>query len=208
MLLLVLAMPVMAADAPRHGLMWNRTGLPLVFPLVVRTDPGRSYHVLLREVDTGEAALAAYIEGGRYFRVLTPPGTYRVEISHGQDWVSEEQLFGARTGLIRVAEPLTFQVESFTSKGGHFIDLRGYFSDEASLRVLPVQDCQTVDWVTDTRRATPAEAPPKGRKEGLLVLRGPLEALREDLALDLVYPDADRGERAPLWRFVGRVRDC
>ena len=34
--LLALLVPALAEDRPRGGLLWNRSGLPAAFPLVVR----------------------------------------------------------------------------------------------------------------------------------------------------------------------------
>ena len=62
---------------PPAGLMWNRTGLPAVFPLQVKTPPGQDHVLTLIDADTGTDALAAYIKGGAFFKVLVPPGTYR-----------------------------------------------------------------------------------------------------------------------------------
>src|SRR6056297_186762 len=76
-------------DAPSPtsaGLMWNRTGLPAVFPLQVKTPPGQDYVLTLIDADTGADALAAYIEGGAFFKVLVPPGTFRLKFAAGDVW--------------------------------------------------------------------------------------------------------------------------
>ncbi|PZX15736.1 hypothetical protein LX81_02368 [Palleronia aestuarii] len=123
-LLLWLLFAGAAAAAPDHGLMWNRTGLPLVFPLQIRTDPGRDTVLVMRDAETGEAAVAGYIEGGRFFRILVPPGTYELDFATGTEWVDEETLFGAETRRFSFPEPLTFAVEGLARKSGHLIDLR------------------------------------------------------------------------------------
>ena len=199
---LLLALPLWAGDAPRHGLMWNRTGLPLTFPLVIRTDPGQDYHVLLRHAQDGAPALAAFIEGGRFFRVLAPPGTYRVEISHGTDWQDETRLFGPQTELITLAEPLTFAVRNYATRGGHLIDLRWMQSQEVSLRTRPVKLCQSLV-------LQPGEDPRAGLREERADKAGE-EVLLPPLEPALVYP-APQGRqplRDSLMRWEVRPRVC
>ena len=60
----------------KPGLIWNRSGLPAVFPLQVKTLSGRDFVLTLVDEDTRLEALAAYIVGGAFFKVLVPPGTY------------------------------------------------------------------------------------------------------------------------------------
>lgn len=112
------------AEEQRAGLMWNKTGLPAVFPLQVMTDPGQDYYLTLRDAETGDAALAAFIEGGVHFRVLVPPGRFDLSFATGAAWQGETDLFGADTRRIVVADPLTFQVEGLAKKSGYVLDLR------------------------------------------------------------------------------------
>ena len=120
-----LALAGAVAAAPEHGLMFNRTGLPLVFPLQVRTDPGRDVALVLRDAETGEAAVGGYIEGGRFFRILVPPGTFTLDFASGTGWEGMETLFGPETERFTYPEPLTFAVTGVARKSGHLIDLRG-----------------------------------------------------------------------------------
>lgn len=122
------ALPVLASAgeaAPQPGLMWNRTGLPAVFPLLVKTPPGQDHVLTLIAVDTGEAALAAYIRGGAFFRVLVPPGTYRLRFASGEVWQGEEALFGPgpKTQIHNLPEPLTFETRGLGTKAGHVVTL-------------------------------------------------------------------------------------
>lgn len=112
---------------PPVGLMWNRSGLPAVFPLVVKTAPGQDYVLTLIDTATGKAVLAAYIEGGAFFRVLVPPGTFRLRFASGLIWRGEEALFGSgdSTELFELDRPLTFETRGLGTKAGHIIDLRG-----------------------------------------------------------------------------------
>jgi hypothetical protein len=115
-----------AQDRPL-GLLWNRTGLPAVFPLIVKTRAGRDYYMVLIDEATDRAALAAYIRGGEFFRVLAPPGTFRLRFFHGIGWQGEQRLFGPgdETQVFDLAEPLTFRTRGISRKAGHIIDLRG-----------------------------------------------------------------------------------
>ncbi len=73
-------------DEPRRvdvtpGLMWNRSGLPAIFPLQVKTSAGNNYFLTLIDAETGKKTLAAFIIGGEFFKVLVPPGTFVVRFS-------------------------------------------------------------------------------------------------------------------------------
>lgn len=114
-----------AETPPKVGLLWQNTGLPAVFPLILKTDAGADYYLRLHAVDTGEAKLAAYAVGGRFFKVLVPPGTYDIRVASGTGWQGEADLFGPGTRWIDIPEPLTFEVRNHATKGGHMIDLRG-----------------------------------------------------------------------------------
>lgn len=105
------------------GLMWNRTGLPAVFPLQVKTPPGQDYFLTLIDNDTGTPALAAYITGGAFFRVLVPPGTFRVTFATGDVWQGEEDLFGAATHVFELGKALTFETRGLGTKAGHVVNL-------------------------------------------------------------------------------------
>lgn len=137
-------------DHPRQGLMWNRTGLPAVFPLQVKTRVGQDYVLLLSNPQTGADVLAAYIVGGRFFRVLVPPGTFTVRFASGVTWQGEETMFGrhGETQVIEMPEPLTFEVKGFRVKAGHLIDLRQAAPGQtAQLDHKPVRICQWTAWL-------------------------------------------------------------
>lgn len=113
------------AQPPPAGLMWNRTGLPAVFPLQVKTVPGRDYMLTLIDAETGAEALAAYIEGGAFFKVLVPPGTFRLRFASGAVWQGEDDLFGPgeNTREFELRAPLTFETRGVGVKAGHVVDL-------------------------------------------------------------------------------------
>ena len=118
-----------AADVPPPpaGLLRNSTGLPAVFPLQVKTLPGRDHVVTLLDARTGEEALTAYIRGGAFFRVLVPPGVYRVQFVSGKHWQGEAALFGqgADVEVFALRHPLEFETRGLGIKAGHIVDLRG-----------------------------------------------------------------------------------
>lgn len=125
LMLSCLAPLALMAEPPRAGLMWNRTGLPAVFPLQVKTPEGADYYLTLSDAQTGEAALAAYIEGGEFFKVLVPPGRYVLRFASGEVWQGEDRLFGpgARTQRFELPHPLEFAIRGAGIKGGHVVTL-------------------------------------------------------------------------------------
>lgn len=146
-LLLALAGAVAADERPRAGLLWNRTGLPATFPLVVRSLPGRDYVVVLHDAETGAAALAAYFRGGDFFRVLVPPGTFRLRFDYGTRWLGEGAGFapGPATGHYDLPRPLTFRVAGFNRRAGHVVDLRTIHGEgQQQAAVAPAGTCQRV----------------------------------------------------------------
>ncbi|WP_323779289.1 hypothetical protein [Leisingera sp.] len=110
-------------DRPRSGLMWNRTGLPAVFPLQVKSPPGADYFLVLSREDSGEEALAAYFKGGAFFKVLVPPGRYVLHFASGTGWQGEGRLFGPDTRVFKLPEVLEFAIRGAGIKGGHKITL-------------------------------------------------------------------------------------
>ena len=121
---MVVAEVTAAAAAPPHGLMWSESELPRTFPLQVRTPPGRDAYLVLRDAATDAAVLGAYIEGGRFFRILVPPGTFVLDIAFGTDWQGREALFGPSTEVYAHPDPLDFGITGVGRKSGHLIDLR------------------------------------------------------------------------------------
>lgn len=112
LLCLCLLAPAVAAE-PKYGILRNYSGLPLVFPLAIKSDPGRDLLIALREPDSWDVAYTARVEGGAFFRVLVPVGTYVLEITPE----------GGAPYLY--PQPLTFRIEGLNRKVGHSIDLRG-----------------------------------------------------------------------------------
>ena len=129
-----------------NGLMWNKTGLPLVFPLQVKSLPGRDYYIVLSQSEDKVPALAAYVRGGEFFRVLVPPGTYNLEFATGTKWLGEDKLFGREeTQFFALRDPLEFAILNDRTKGGHSIDLRSLGPDGLpEITVVGANLCQTL----------------------------------------------------------------
>ncbi len=138
--------------------MWNRSGLPLVFPLILRTAPGEDVFVTLTAVGADAPAMAAYARGGEFFRVLVPPGTYELLFAAGTGWQGEDALFGPGDATRRFGldDPLTFRVRGLGSKVGHIVDLtdaaRGVLAGK-DIDVRPTALCRTVRLVPPDDRA-------------------------------------------------------
>lgn len=190
-----------AHDPPEHGLMWHRSGLPAVFPLQVKTRPGRDYLATLTDTATGADVLAAYITGGRFFRVLVPPGTFDIRFDYGLRWRGEALRFGsaAGAGQFTLPEPLTFAVRGIGRKSGHIVDLTGVdlaappSERTAEAQIKPQSICQVAQlgpipgYRLDTEKAdcrlglnVTEDCPPERavtsdqRRPDVTVLRGPV----------------------------------
>lgn len=171
------------------GLMWNRSGLPAVFPLQVKTAPGYDYRVTLFESETGEAALAAFINGGDFFKVLVPPGTYILNFDYGKDWQGEAEGFARDQGQFSLDDPLSFEIRGTDRKAGHVVDLTEFKPGQRVMAEIRQQSiCQTLRTDITPRYAGPArldldESRGARRRElfDIEVTRiGPLELLPPD----------------------------
>ncbi len=168
-------------EKPQTGLLWHRSGLPATFPLQVKTSPGDDYYLALVDAATQRAVLAAYIEGGAFFRVLVPPGVFTLRFEHGKTWHGENGRFGSGpdADVFVLDTPLEFSVEGVNRKAGHLVDLRGAFQPDAVVDVWPDAICQSV---SVTLEPSPG-AQPLSREEQGFPYRGisedPLDAARE-----------------------------
>ncbi|RVV97032.1 hypothetical protein EKE94_15315 [Mesobaculum littorinae] len=135
LLMLALAAPAGAAE---RGLLWNRTGLPAVFPLQVKTPPGAAWRVTLLDAETGRAGLAAAFDGGAFFRVLVPPGRYDLLFEAGQSFDSDG--FGAEgpSDSFVLERRLSFEISPGGRKTGHIVDL----TERGEARVTAQSICQ------------------------------------------------------------------
>lgn len=107
------------------GLIWNRSGLPAVFPLQVKTSAGQDYFLTLLDEESRKEALAAYIVGGEFFKVLVPPGKYTLQFLFGDVWRGGKHPFGlgSNTGDFELEDPLTFKIYGAGTKAGHLVDI-------------------------------------------------------------------------------------
>ncbi|QIE45065.1 hypothetical protein G5B38_05695 [Pseudohalocynthiibacter aestuariivivens] len=177
--ILVMAAEHGAAPTARStGLMWNRTGLPAVFPLQVKTPAGQDYFLTLVDDETGKDALAAYIEGGDFFKVLVPPGVFRLRFAAGDVWQGEENLFGpdARTRIFELNKPLTFRVRGLGTKMGHVVNILELEAGQAVQAAVKDQNiCQSlrVEYPSLTYRTLQQEMDRQTSR------RGPIRTLAE-----------------------------
>ncbi|WP_371228614.1 hypothetical protein [Roseovarius sp. 2305UL8-3] len=185
--LMLLTGPATAAsqvETPRTGLLWHRSGLPATFPLQIKTLPGDDYYLTLIDAETQNAVLAAYIEGGAFFRILVPPGVFILRFEHGRTWYGEDERFGSgpEAGVFVLDTPLEFAVEGVNRKAGHLVDLRGVFQRDAIVDVWPDAICQSVSVTLEPSPG--AEALPLEKREEWEfpyreLTKDPLEAARE-----------------------------
>ncbi len=208
----LLALPAVLSAAPDHGLIENRTGLPLVFPLQVRTTSGRDVYLVLRDAESGRIAVTAYVEGGRFFRLLMPPGTYRLTAALGRDWEGKDDLFGDETRIFELPEPLTFEVRGISRKQGHIVDLRG-LDEMAGVTTRPLALCRRLPTGLAPPPAVEEEEEPAPRSVAPeIAFSYPLPPGPRDPALDgrpeLGLDFGNRVEDVPLWRRLGEGRSA
>lgn len=155
-LLICLSLPLaaLAEERPR-GLLWSATPLPRTFPLQVKSTPGTDYLLTLRDAETGAGVLAAYVRGGSFFRVLVPPGRFRVDLAAGRpdDWRDEVARFGPGTEDLRLDAVLEFRVIGTARRAGHILDLRG----PARLVAVPFDLCERLALDPDSLEPAPGE---------------------------------------------------
>lgn len=167
--LLILSVPpvvappavAVAEDRPRAGLMWNRSGLPATFPLVVKTPAGDDYVLFVADPQDGRAVMAGYIRGGEFFRLLLPPGEWRLRFAHGRDWQGEDDLFGAGTAWIEPPQPLDFRLLGLDRRRAYVVTL-GEGDDGTTVADARADaECQLVLW--DSRNRDWPEDGPEDR---------------------------------------------
>ena len=133
----IASQPTTAGDPPPPALLWNRSGLPAVFPLQVKTVPGQDFILTLIDAETGQEAIAARIVGGTFFRVLIPPGRYRLRFSDGNDPDDTSR------ETFELTDILEFRVIGFSVKAGHLIDITTRADNKAARAQIKRQSiCQ------------------------------------------------------------------
>lgn len=152
-LILIVLIPAAtwAEDRPRAGLLWNRSGLPATFPLIVKTLPGRDYLMLVTPPEGGDAVMAGYIRGGDFFRLLLPPGQWKLRFAHGTDWQGQDRLFGDDTEWAEMAETLDFRVLGLNRRRAYVVNLVQQAGRIVVADAQPRQECQLVWWSSEDR---------------------------------------------------------
>ena len=96
---------------PHNSLPWGRTKQPnhrFVFHSMPAKERGvpidirlpflpEFYVVQLKDWDSGELVLKVFLNSVGTYKGEVSPGTYRLQYAAGEDWVSEEKLFGENT---------------------------------------------------------------------------------------------------------------
>ena len=144
LLILVLPLAALAQDRPRVGLIWNRSGLPATLPLQVRSPPGRDHVIFLTRADMDTPEVTGFIQGGAFFRLLVPPGEWRIRIASGTDWQGEDALFGPETEWQELPETLRFGAGK-SRLNGHVLTL-----EEGAITVAPQAICRLPQWHAGT----------------------------------------------------------
>lgn len=156
--LTVLALAVSAllafAEERPQGLMWNHSGLPATNPLQIKTNTGADYFLLLQDMSTGDAVLAAYVRGGAFFRVLVPPGRFELAFGSGETWQGEADAFGPETQWFVLDPALEFR-SSAARREGHLIDLRNL----TQVEIRGLADCQRRELDPESLRLPKLEYP-------------------------------------------------
>ena len=146
-----LAAPAWADDRPRAGLLFHRSGLPATLPLVVKTFPGKDYVIFLTPAADDRPIMAGYIRGGERFRLVVPPGQWRVRFAFGTDWQGEDALFGPTTEWASYDEVLEFGA-GMRNYRGHVITLIEENGRMIVVQADPHEICTRGQWVTDDLR--------------------------------------------------------
>lgn len=185
-----------AEDRPRAGLMWNRSALPATFPLVVKTPPGRDYVLFVTAPEAGEAAMAGYIRGGEFFRLLLPPGEWRLRFAFGEDWQGETDLFGPATGWTGMQQALDFRVLGVNRRRAYVVTLAERDGGMTVAEARAGAECQRLLW-DSTDRLWPEDLPGVAPDDPALRHRPPRPWPRPRLRY------IDRGEYGVYTRFCG-----
>lgn len=160
LMLTAMALPAWGGDRPPAGLLFHRSGLPATLPLVVKTFPGKDYVIFLIAPDDGQAVMAGYIRGGEHFRLVVPPGRWRIRFAYGRDWQGEDALFGEETEWASYDEVLEFGAGTRNYRG-HIITLIEENGRMIVVRADPEEICQRGQWIADDLRPSrPYDAEP------------------------------------------------
>lgn len=122
------------------GLIWNHSGLPATLPLQVRSPEGADHVIFLTRDGASTPEVAGFFHGGAFFRLLVPPGDWRIRIASGRAWQGEAALFGPETAWRDLPQPLHFGAGK-SRLNGHALTL----TDDA-ITVAPQTICRLPSW--------------------------------------------------------------
>lgn len=165
-----------AEDRPRAGLIWNRSGLPATFPLIVKSRPGDDYALFVTDPEDGAEVMAGYVRGGEFFRLLLPPGEWRLRFAHGREWQGEDDLFGAETEWIEVPRPLDFRLLGVDRRRAYVVTLGERDGAVAVTDARAGVECQLVLWDSENRE-WPEDMPATGPATGPATRPGDVDLL-------------------------------
>jgi len=88
-----------------------------VAPLEIKTRAGNNYYIKIVNVSNNQAALTAYIVGGRPFEVEMPLGTYEIRYAAGDTWYGTQHYFGPDTAFSKANELFHFTFDGYQYSG-------------------------------------------------------------------------------------------
>ena len=150
-LILLLCAPALRAQdmaRPPAGLIRNDSGLPATLPLQVKSEAGLDHVVFLTAPDGAAPAMTGYIRGGEFFRLLVPPGDWRIGFASGSDWQGEDALFGPTTLYSEWPETLRFFAGE-SALHGHVLTLSTDGDTVEIAHIGPRTICRVAYWAPD-----------------------------------------------------------
>ena len=151
--------PQLGAAPPDPGILRISTTLPRTLPLHIRSPDGLSILVDVTDAVSGAEVMRAFGKGGAMFRVLLPPGQFRLRIAVGRDWRDETSLFGPDTRITEIG-PLDFAITGRAKRNGHLITILPDGGATLAVVEAPLAVCQ--GWQAQIDRAEPVDRPLDG----------------------------------------------
>ena len=192
--LLALPVPALAEDRPRAGLLWNRSGLPATFPLVVRSSQGTDHVLYVTDPEDRAPVMAGYIRGGEVFRLLLPPGEWRLRFASGRDWQGGDRLFGPATAWTEMQDNVDLKVLGIDRRRAYVITLDDGDGATVIAEAREAAECQLVLW-DSYNREWPDDFPGTSDRDRGLLERQPDEPREAARYGDRVRPKLRYVER-------------
>lgn len=99
-----------------HGII-SKNYVSGVAPLEIKTRTGNNYYIKVVNVANDQAALTAYIVGGRPLEVEMPLGTYEIRYAAGNTWYGTQHYFGPDTAFSKANELFHFTFDGYQYSG-------------------------------------------------------------------------------------------